>query len=277
MIRLIASDLDGTLLGEDGRIGDGDLVALRQAHESGVHLVIATGRPARWLDCLDPLKDLAPTVLVSNGAAEVDLATGEVIRSTSLETATIREVAADLRDAFGDVRLALEHGTRFGCEPGWLELTNESMVPEDVPDMSLDLEWDDLVERVHPVVKILALGPARGAESFAAEAARVVGDRAVVTHSAVSELAALLEISAPGVSKASALAAICTERGIEAAEVAAFGDMPNDLEMLTFAGRGFAMANAHVSLRQRFPVVASNVDGGVGATIRRLLSEVPQA
>ena len=70
----------------------------------------------------------------------------------------------------------------------------------------------------------------------------VVGDRAVVAFSGAGGLA---EVSAKGVTKAAALAGWCAELGIDAGEVWAFGDMPNDLPMLTWAGRSFAVANAH--------------------------------
>ena len=81
-----------------------------------------------------------------------------------------------------------------------------------------------------------------------------------------------LEISAPGITKASGLALVCAELGIEPADVAAFGDMPNDLPMLGWAGRGVAVANAHPDvLAAADAVTASNVDDGVAAHLEHLL------
>ncbi|MFV0452459.1 MAG: HAD family hydrolase [Propioniciclava sp.] len=273
MIRLIAADLDGTLLGADGRIAPNDVEALTQARACGVDLVIATGRPARWLSCLRPLTALSPTVLISNGAAEFDLASGTIVRRSPVPTADVVGVGAALRQAFPGVLLALEQGLGFGCEPGWFEHAHTSMVPEGDDGETPVAAWETLIEQVRPVVKILALAANRRAEDFAEAAAAVIGARGMVTHSAFSPDAALLEISAPGVSKASALAGICRARGINPGQVAAFGDMPNDASMLAFAGHGFAMADAHPSLRARFTVVGAHTAGGVGNTVRELLAQ----
>jgi hydroxymethylpyrimidine pyrophosphatase-like HAD family hydrolase len=77
----------------------------------------------------------------------------------------------------------------------------------------------------------------------------VIGERLTLTHSHMGEYG-LLEISAAGVTKASALADVCNRLGVEPADVVAFGDMPNDLPMLTWAGRGYAVAQGHPMLRQ---------------------------
>ena len=96
----------------------------------------------------------------------------------------------------------------------------------------------------------------------------VVGDRAEVGFSGALGLA---EMTAPGVTKASGLAAWCDERGVSAAEVWACGDMPNDLPMLRWAGRAFAVANAHTDvLAIADEVIASNDDDGVASLLLRL-------
>jgi len=95
----------------------------------------------------------------------------------------------------------------------------------------------------------------------------VVGDALTVTHSATSAVG-LVEVSGPGVSKASMLRRCCHQLGVSPAAVAAFGDMPNDLDMLTFAGMPRVVANAHpLLLDGRYPVVPGNDRSGVGRTI----------
>ena len=80
-----------------------------------------------------------------------------------------------------------------------------------------------------------------------------------------------MEISAPGVSKASGLARFCAERGVAAGQVLAFGDMPNDLPMLVWAGRAYAMANAHPQVLQEVGRVAPSVhDDGVAVVLEEL-------
>ena len=93
-----------------------------------------------------------------------------------------------------------------------------------------------------PVGKLLVTCPTMDGEEFLARVREVVGTRGIVAFSGVDGLA---EVSAPGVTKAAALARWCDELGIAAVEVWAFGDMPNDLPMLTWAGVSFAVANAH--------------------------------
>lgn len=271
-VRLVATDLDGTLLGPDGRISDADAEALLAAARTGVHIVVATGRPARWLDCLAPIREARPHVIASNGAVVHDLAARRTVRRLPLDRATLEHLAGVLRAEFPDAHLGIEHGERFGCEPGWAFDPDPASVPVvDDPGVVVVAPWSDLLDHVHPVVKLLALLPHGDADACAEAASGVVGEHAVVTHSARPGERPLLEISAPGVSKAGTLAAFCAALGVSPAEVAAFGDMPNDLAMLDFAGRAFAMGNAHPALRERFEVVATNAAGGVGATVRRLL------
>jgi hydroxymethylpyrimidine pyrophosphatase-like HAD family hydrolase len=93
-----------------------------------------------------------------------------------------------------------------------------------------------------PGTKLLAFHPSADPDSLMEKAAKAVGDLVTVTHSSGR---GLLEMSAQGVDKASALAELCADRGVLPADVVAFGDMPNDLPMLTWAGSSYAVANAH--------------------------------
>lgn len=123
------------------------------------------------------------------------------------------------------------------------------------------------------MLKVLAYHPDMDPDDFLTVARLAIGDRANVTRSSPS---ALLEISGPGVSKASTLALCCAERGISHEEVIAFGDMPNDVEMLTWAGRSYAMGNAHpaVIAAASGRTVANNEDG-VAVVIEQIIAELP--
>jgi len=124
--------------------------------------------------------------------------------------------------------ISLEHGfrERYGVPDGSRRGTIEELFDE-------------------PALKLLARHEELGAQEFWDAAEAVVGGRLVITWSSAT---ALLEISGPGVTKASTLALLCADLGIEAADVIAFGDMPNDLPMLTWAGTSYAMADAHPSV-----------------------------
>lgn len=273
-IRLIASDLDGTLLGPDGRIAPADAAAVLDAARAGVVIVVATGRPVRWLDCLAPITDAAPYVIASNGAVVWDVTHRRVVRNAPLRRPLIADLARDLAAAIPGLTFALEEGDVFGCEPAWRGHppdTSRTSATEEADTVRAPLA--ELMGRTGDVVKFLAAHPDHDPDELVAAAQAIIGERAVVTHSVTTGRRALLEISAAGVSKATELARLCADLGIAPAEVAAFGDMPNDVAMLEFAGRGFAMGNAHPLLRERFEVVGTHGAGGVGMQVRRLLRD----
>ena len=143
-------------------------------------------------------------------------------------------------------------------------------IPDDLAPAEELLAPDGLAA-AEPVLKILAYHAEITPDAFLTTARLAIGERANVTRSSPS---ALLEISGPGVSKASTLALCCAERGISHEEVVAFGDMPNDVEMLTWAGQSYAMGNAHpdVIAAASGRTVANNEDG-VAVVIERRLAE----
>jgi hydroxymethylpyrimidine pyrophosphatase-like HAD family hydrolase len=264
--RLVVTDLDGTFLGPDRKVSALNLAAARRAAEVGVPFVIATGRPLRWLDVLDDLAEAHSQVIVSNGAAVFDLATRTIVRSFPLDPAVALDVAAALRAAIPGTTFGFETPVGFGCEPCCpsVERASPDAVTADLPA---------LLDRIGPVIKLLGYHTGLDSDELADRAAAVVGDRLTLTHSVVAGGYGLAEISAPGVTKASTLALLCAELGIAAADVVAFGDMPNDRAMLAWAGRGYVVANGHRSLLAAgFEVVPANDADGVGRTVLDLLS-----
>ena len=117
------------------------------------------------------------------------------------------------------------------------------------------------------VVKLLARVEGTGSDELLAAARRAVGELGECTHSSAD---GLLEISAAGVSKASGLAALAEEWGVGAADVVAFGDMPNDLPMLAWAGHSVGMGNAHPEVLAAVDeVTATNDEDGVAQVLER--------
>ena len=118
--------------------------------------------------------------------------------------------------------------------------------------------------------KLFARAPDMVDEEFLAEVSRVVGSRAIVSFSGVGGLA---EINAAGVTKAAVLADWCAERAIGAEDVWAFGDMPNDLPMLAWAGTSYAMSNAHPDVIATATHRArSNDEDGVAEVLEQLIA-----
>ncbi|MGC3993106.1 MAG: HAD family hydrolase [Propionicimonas sp.] len=263
--RLIATDLDGTFLGPDHRVSATNLFAARRAAELGVPFVVATGRPLRWLDVLDDLAEAHSQVIVSNGAAVFDLAGRTIVRSFPLDPAVVLEVAEAIRTAVPGTTFGFETATGFAGEPSCpsVERTGDAAVVAELPE----LLWC-----IGPVIKLLGYHTTLDSDALAERAAAAVGDRLTLTHSMTSGAYGLVEVSAPGVTKASTLALLCAELGVDASDVVAFGDMPNDAAMLAWAGRGYVVANGHPSLLAAgFEVVPGNDADGVGRTVLDLL------
>ncbi|AZS89946.1 hydrolase [Streptomyces griseoviridis] len=270
--RLIATDLDGTLLRDDKSVSPRTVAALAAAEEAGIEVFFVTGRPARWMDVVSDHVHGHGLAICGNGAAVVDLHGGPGAH----RFVKVRELARDnaldavrlLRDAAPGTVYAVEQTYGFYQEPAYPKMHLE--VPDTLAPAE-ELLAPDAPGADEPVLKILAFHPTLDPDGFLALARLAIGDRANVTRSSPS---ALLEISGPGVSKASTLALSCAERGISHSEVVAFGDMPNDVEMLTWAGRSYAMGNAHpdVIAAASGRTVANNEDG-VAVVIERMLAE----
>jgi hydroxymethylpyrimidine pyrophosphatase-like HAD family hydrolase len=123
-----------------------------------------------------------------------------------------------------------------------------------------------------PSHKLMFRNDRHTADVLLERARALVGDLAELSHSNSAE--SLIEIAAAGVSKATALELVCTERGISREHVVAFGDMPNDLAMLQWAGHAVAVANAHADvLAIADEVTAANDDAGVARVLERLFAD----
>lgn len=267
--RLIASDLDGTFLSPDGTVSTTNAAAVRLAAERGIPMVFATGRPIRWLQPISVLDGLHPMVVASNGAMLYDVAADEIVEQVAIEPTVAIDVTTRVRKLVPDAAFAVEQGRGFGYERGY-EIWDDARADPAVFTGPIA----ELVA-AGPFVKLLVKCASMPSDELAAVIADDVGDQLTITHSAFGDTG-LLEISAPGVSKASMLAGYCGRLGIDAAEVAAFGDMPNDLEMLTWAGRPYVMTNAHPLLRRIGATAAGdNAESGVGRTILALLGGEP--
>ncbi|MGW8954145.1 HAD family hydrolase [Streptomyces sp. NPDC055709] len=261
--RLIATDLDGTLLRRDGTLSDRTVRALRTAVDAGAEVVVVTARPPRFLDVLAAATGLTGTAVCSNGALVYDIAARTVTRSLALPLSTAREVATALSAAAPGLGFAVETGHTFLYEPSYRLLLSGNARSELAVASLTDLWLSDV-----PIVQLLAHSVRFEADMLLALAENSVGGAAQFTHSGGR---GLLEISAPGVTKAATLSALCAERGITAQEVVAFGDMPNDLTILRWAGTAYAMGNAHPSVLSAVPHhTTSNEDDGVARILERL-------
>jgi len=259
--RLVATDLDGTLLHSDSTCSERTRATLAAVELAGIQVVLVTARPPRWLQDLVDLVGEHGVVLCANGAFVYDVRSRQVRDERCMAAGLVGRIADDLRNALPGIAFAVESRVGFGREWGFRD---ERTTPQDVAAAVLEELLDP------PPGKVLARCDDMPAEQFHRLVKEVVGERAVVSYSGASGLA---EISAPGVTKAAALAEWCAGQGIDSVDVFAFGDMPNDLPMLTWAGRSFGVANAHPDVLDMVDEVCpSNDDDGVAQVLEAVLA-----
>jgi Cof subfamily protein (haloacid dehalogenase superfamily) len=259
---LIATDLDGTLLCSDGTVDARTRRAIAGVEAAGRQLVLCTARPTRWMRPLAEATGHRGIAICANGGVVWDLHTETVIESFPLEPDVAHEVVARLHDAVPGGAWAVERVSGFAHEPAY-----SSRWP--IPEGTLVDAVNVLVSE--PAVKLMLRHDELLADDLVRRARDVAGELAEFTHSNSAD--GLLEISAAGVSKAAGLARYCEERGIASEQVIAFGDMPNDLPMLQWAGYSVAVGNAHPDvLAAADEVTASNDDAGVARVLERLFS-----
>jgi hypothetical protein len=260
-VRLIATDLDGTIVRPDGTISERTIRALADVERSGRKLVLVTGRPVRWMGPVVDATGHRGVAICANGAVVYDLHEERLVEWFPLPPEVSAEVVTRVRAVMPDAGFAAEFPDGFGHDeqyhPRW-DVGTPIVAP-----------IEELITA--PVTKLLVRHDVLDGDAMLALARPVLSGLAEPTHSSSND--GLLEICAQGVSKASTLARLAGEWGIDATQVIAFGDMPNDVPMLQWAGWGFAMAGAHPEAVAAAPhVTASVTDDGVAAVIESVIS-----
>ncbi|WP_197093870.1 HAD family hydrolase [Nonomuraea sp. SBT364] len=260
--RIVATDLDGTLLRSDGTVSPRTREALRLARRAGAEVVFVTARPPRSMAPIARQAGELGTAVCSNGAIVYDVTADEIVTMEAIEPASARKILDALTEALPGIAFAAETGRGVLCQPGYGRThPGDELYRRGVPDVCAAGE---------PIVKLLAWSPEHPLDDLFTAAVAAVEGQAEVTHSGVP---GLLEISAPGVTKAGTLAGFCERLGAGPADVVAFGDMPNDLAVLAFAGAGYAMANSHHLVLQAVERrTLSNDEDGVAVVLERLFT-----
>lgn len=261
---LIATDLDGTLLGPDGLVSMRTAEALRAATAAGIIVVFASGRPpfiaAREIEAAGSGVQYG---VMANGTIVCALPSGEVLRSVSFEAQTAIDAVRVIRKhdpAFG---FALATDRTFTAEDGFGgRMPIDPGVPA-VPDVLVG--HDGATE----AIKLLAFHPSRSAHELMTTLPTVLGPYLTVSHMGADAV----EIAPAGADKGIGLQWLCAHLGVAQADVMVFGDEINDLPMFAVAGHRVAVANAHPSVRDAADeVTESNAHDGVAIVIERLLA-----
>jgi HAD superfamily hydrolase (TIGR01484 family) len=258
--RLIATDLDGTVVRSDGTVSQRTAAAFARVHAAGTTVVFVTGRPPRLMAPIAEAFGPRGTAICSNGALILDMASREVIAEREIDVATLALARDRLRAAIPGIGLAVERAAEL-----------------DGDDLYEAGEWDADITVLRPgearlwsrpAPKLIGRHPSLSADELLELAAPALGTLVTAYHSNGHRL---VEAVAADVSKAHALARYAAGLGIAPAEVAAFGDMPNDLPMFTWSGRSYAVANAHPTvLAAADQVIGSHDEDGVAAELERL-------
>ncbi|NUT33952.1 MAG: HAD family phosphatase [Hamadaea sp.] len=259
---VVATDLDGTLLRSDSTLSGRTRAELRKIRASGTRVVAATARPPRVIDDLFGDDDLIDVAICGNGAIRYEAGSHDIRILHAIPDEVIRRVVAELAAAVPGVGFAVETGQRVLFEPNYRyrPTLDNHRVPVATVD---DLFGEDLV-------KVMVWLPDEDPDAAWALVRDSLGPLVECTWSAER---APLEIAATGVSKAATLAEVCAEWDVPAEAVLAFGDAPNDLPMLAWAGTGIAVANAHPAVLAAVEGrTASNDEDGVAAYLAALFS-----
>ncbi|WP_068188583.1 Cof-type HAD-IIB family hydrolase [Mycobacterium sp. UM_CSW] len=263
---LIACDVDGTLFDESETISPRTRDAVRAAVAAGTQFVVATGRPPRWIRPVVEALGFAPIAVCANGAVLYDPANDRVLSSRTLAVDTLAELAELATRVIPGAGLAVE---RIG------ERAHDTATPQFISSPGYEHAWlnpdntevsiADLLSA--PAIKLLIRKAGARSSDMAAELAKHVGIEGDITYSTNN---GLVEIVPLGISKASGVEEVAKPQGITSDEVVAFGDMPNDIPMLLWAGHGVAMGNAHPDvLAAADEVTTPNSDDGVGRVLER--------
>ncbi len=261
--KLIATDLDGTIVTHDGAISDRTVKAFTKARDLGVEVFFVTGRPPRWMPEIREAFGFG-SAICGNGAMLYDLMGDKVLEEWLIEIPEQFETVTRLRRSIPEVSFAVESHNYFHREKAYIPRW----------DVGLDNIGVHTIEEIikAPALKMLARCSQQNLSSdeMLSIATKELEGLVTVTHSNPHD--SLLEISALGVSKGATLARMAERLGITADECVTFGDNPNDFSMLAWAGRSYAMASGHPDGAKYAKSIAGPCeDDGVAIAIEALL------
>ncbi|MFF1419325.1 HAD family hydrolase [Streptomyces sp. NPDC058280] len=260
--KLVATDLDGTLLGEDHTVSARTREALAAATAAGAAHIIVTGRAVPWTRHI--LDDLGYDGLAVCGQGAQVYHAGEhkLLTSVTLDRQLAALAISKIEAEIGPLALAVSRDGLDGdvlVGPGYR--VQEGPLPALVVDDRAEL-WSA------PLNKVYIQHPELDDDALALAARATAGSLVAVVMAG----AGVVEILPLGLSKATGLSLAARRLGVKAADTIAFGDMPNDIPMFGWARHGVAMANAHEDLKAvADEVTASNEDDGIAVVLEKLL------
>ena len=263
---MVASDIDGTLLRSDGSLAPRTKSVLDRIVARGATFVLATGRPPRWVHPIAEMTGHQGLAVCSNGAMVIDLTDERVVDQRLHPRLTALAAVEAIRAILPDAAFAVDGPSGFGHTPGYKAVFAHG---RDAREASLE----DLLDG--KLTKIMLRHHEMDVDLLSALIV-AIGDLATVTYGSMGDDLgpnSLIELMPFGVTKADALERIAHHFDASQPDVIAFGDMPNDVDMLAWAGHGVAMGNAHpVTKEVADEITVSNDDDGVAVVLERELA-----
>ncbi|NEM05810.1 HAD family hydrolase [Geodermatophilus normandii] len=271
--RLVASDLDGTLLSSRGEVTPRTRAALEACWDAGIPVVGVTGRGPRLLDSVRTALGGRGIAVLAQGGFVVDLERDEVLRTVGLPRDQATAVIERIEEVAGDLVLAVEDAAEQAEAHSPLRVQHGFDWPYPEPAHLLPRHQ---VLPTGAVLKVFLRSPGLGQDELLARARSVVDPaEAEVTHAGLG----FIEVLPPGVTKATGLTVALDRYDVGFADVLVFGDMPNDLPMIGAVagagGRAVAVANAHPAVRAAAGGLTSGHDAdGVARYLEAVLAGV---
>jgi Cof subfamily protein (haloacid dehalogenase superfamily) len=271
--KLVATDLDGTLLNSAGEVSPRTRAALAACWDAGIPVVGVTGRGPRLLDSVRAALDGRGIAVLAQGGFVVDLERDEVLRTVALPRAQAEAVIERIEAVTGTLVLAVEDAAQQAEVHARLRVQHGFDWP--YPEGAQLLSRDELLP-AEAVLKVFLRSPGLDQDELLARARSVVDPAdAELTHAGLG----FIEVLPPGITKASGLQMALERYGVGFGDVLVFGDMPNDLPMLgavkEAGGRAVAVANAHPAVRALTSEVTSGHEAdGVARYLEAVLSDV---
>ncbi|MCL5986497.1 MAG: Cof-type HAD-IIB family hydrolase [Actinobacteria bacterium] len=282
-IKLVAIDLDGTLLDYFLKISEENIAALKKVKSRGIEVVIATGRDFADVLALTEGIDLSSPIILQNGALIRHPQTGEIwfkeplwkdLSIKTIELARSFSIASFIHTE-DEIKTDEDRGKLFDFIADlYVEITEGQVNPENAKDISL--KWvskytfvEDIIEHCDEnVLKVTLLGRPEVLQKFLAKAQDELGDKVYLTNS----FPILIETLSAKASKGKALKYLSERMGIKRDEILAIGDGSNDKDMLEFAGISIAMANCREELRKIADYITlSCEDNGVAKALEKFV------
>lgn len=271
MVRLLATDIDGTLLNSSHEITPRTRAAFAAAREAGLDVVPISGRQPYSIGVVVQGTALQGDVIGSNGAVSLDLHSREVHFEELMSLESQREIADRMRELFPGLKVVSVQsaGDRHIAEHGYSGMAELQAI-----DSLWEVQrWFATRDEVlaHPSLKLVLRDDNETPETLLAAARELAVEGVHPTASG----APFIEVGRAGISKGSALEHYCRLRGIERKDVVVFGDHINDVEMLRWAGLGVAMGNAVAEAKAAADhVTLSNDEDGLAVAVEEILGQL---